>query len=109
MSTKFKPVKSDKAPPAIGPYSCALDANGTIYLSGQLPIDENGSMPETVIEQAARCLINIKHLLEAAGLHMDNVVKTTVFITNMDDFDTVNLSSLCEFYTTLQVKAIFIE
>lgn len=90
MSTKLNALTSDKAPAAIGPYSCALECNGTIYVSGQLPIDEQGTMPESVADQAARSLLNIKHLLESAGISMEHVVKTTVFLTNMDDFDAVN-------------------
>ena len=82
-----KAIVCDKAPGAIGPYSQAVEANGFIYVSGQLPINvETGLMPETIEEQTAQSLINIKNILEAAGSSMDNVVKTTVLMKNLGDF-----------------------
>lgn len=83
-------ITSDKAPAAVGPYSCALEHQGNIYVSGQLPIDAKGNMPESSAEQARQSLMNIKSLLESAGSSLDRVVKTTVFLTNMDDFAAVN-------------------
>ena len=83
-----KAIVCDKAPGAIGPYSQAVEANGFIYVSGQLPINaETGLMPETIEEQTAQSLINI---LEAAGSSMDNVVKTTVLLKNLGDFMKMN-------------------
>ena len=86
-----KAIVFDKAPGAIGPYSQAVEANGFIYVSGQLPINvETGLMPETIEEQTAQSLINIKNILEAAGSSMDNVVKTTVLMKNLGDFVKMN-------------------
>ncbi len=86
-----KEVKSEKAPAAIGPYSQAVEANGFVYVSGQLPVNkENGTMPDTIKEQTAQSLTNIKYILEAAGLDMSNVVKTTVLMKDLGDFGKMN-------------------
>ena len=86
-----KVIKSEKAPAAIGSYSQAIESNGFIYVSGQLPINvETGTMSETIEEQTAQSLSNIKSILEAAGTSMDNVVKTTVLMTNLGDFTKMN-------------------
>lgn len=86
-----KVINSEKAPAAIGPYSQAIESIGFVYVSGQLPINtETGTMPETIEEQTAQSLNNIKSILEAAGLSMDNVVKTTVLMTNLGDFTKMN-------------------
>ena len=86
-----KVINSEKAPAAFGPYSQAIESNGFVYVSGQLPINtETGTMPETIEEQTAQSLNNIKSILEAAGLSMDNVVKTTVLMTNLGDFTKMN-------------------
>ena len=74
-----KQIASEKAPAAIGPYSQGIEANGFVYCSGQLPIDvATGTMPEGIKEQTRVSLANVKAVMEAAGLTMDNVVKTTV-------------------------------
>ena len=76
-----KVICSEKAPGAIGPYSQAIEANGMIFVSGQLPIDAaTGKMAEGIEELARQSLENIKHILEEAGLTMGNIVKTTVFL-----------------------------
>ena len=86
-----KVINSEKAPAAIGSYSQAIESNGFVYVSGQLPINvESGTMPETIEEQTAQSLNNIKSILEAAGTSMDNVVKTTVLMTNLGDFTKMN-------------------
>ena len=86
-----KVINSEKAPASIGPYSQAIESNGFVYVSGQLPINvETGTMPESIEEQTAQSLNNIKSILEAAGLSMDNVVKTTVLMTNLGDFTKMN-------------------
>ena len=78
----------------LSPYivkNLGVEANGFIYVSGQLPINvETGLMPETIEEQTAQSLINIKNILEAAGSSMDNVVKTTVLMKNLGDFVKMN-------------------
>lgn len=87
-----KVISTDKAPAAIGPYSQAIEVNGVIYTSGVIPI--NPATGELVggsaDKQAEQALGNLKNLLEAAGVSMDNVVKTVVFIKNMDDFGSIN-------------------
>lgn len=86
-------IHSDKAPAAIGPYSQAIDSGaGLVFVSGQLPIDpDTGAFPEGgVKEQTRQSLTNAKAILEAAGLGLGNVVKTTVFLADMGDFAAMN-------------------
>lgn len=84
-------VKTDKAPAAIGPYSQAVEVGGMVYTSGVIPVvPETGEIPEGSAAQARQALTNLSNLLEAAGTGMDNVVKTTVFIKEMDDFGAIN-------------------
>ena len=86
-------INTDNAPAAIGPYSQAIDSgNGLVFVSGQLPIDPaTGTFPEGgVQEQTRQSLTNAKAILEAAGLSLANVVKTTVFLADMDDFAAMN-------------------
>ena len=86
-----KVISSPLAPGAIGPYSQAIEVNGMLFLSGQLPIDAaTGMMAEGIEEQAKQSLSNIKHILEEAGLTMANVVKTTVFLADMSLFADMN-------------------
>lgn len=86
-----KVVKTDKAPGAIGPYSQGIDIGNMIFFSGQIPLDpETGVMPEGIEAQTRRVLDNVKGLLESQGLTFKNVVKTTVFLDNIDDFTTMN-------------------
>lgn len=86
------PIATPKAPGAIGPYSQAVRVGGFVYTSGQLPIDPaTGTFPEGGIEaQTRQSLSNIRAILEAAGLSMKNVVKTTVFLADMGDFAAMN-------------------
>ena len=86
-----KVISTTKAPAAIGPYSQAIEANGFVFASGQIPVDpETGVIPEGIEAQAEQVMKNMKNLLEAAGTSIDQVVKTSVFIKNMDDFATIN-------------------
>lgn len=87
-----KAVHTEQAPAAIGPYSQAIEANGFVYASGQIPIDPaTGNFVEGGIEEQARqCLTNASHILEAAGTSMANVVKTTVYLADMKDFTAMN-------------------
>lgn len=87
-----KVISTSKAPAAIGPYSQAIQVGNLVYTSGQIPIDPaTGSFVEGgVKEQARQSLINVKAILEEAGLTLDNVVKTTVFLADMNDFSDVN-------------------
>jgi len=89
----MKPIQTEKAPAAIGPYSQAIDSGaGLIFVSGQLPIDPaTGAFPEGgVQEQTRQSLTNAKAILEAAGIGLHNVVKTTVFLADMGDFAAMN-------------------
>ncbi|MEO5952393.1 MAG: RidA family protein [Chloroflexia bacterium] len=85
-------VRTDKAPGAIGPYSQALIVNGIVYTSGQIAINPaTGKLVEGGLEeQAHRVLQNVKAVLEAAGTTLDNVVRTTVFLSTMDNFTAMN-------------------
>ena len=88
----MKVINSIKAPSAIGPYSQAVDKDGFIFVSGQLPIDETtGSFAgEDIASQARQSLQNIKYILEEAGLEMKDISKTTILLKNIEDFAVVN-------------------
>ena len=89
----MKPIHTEKAPAAIGPYSQAIDNGaGLVFVSGQLPIDPaTGAFPEGgVAEQTRQSLTNARAILQATGLDLKNVVKTTVFLANMADFGAMN-------------------
>lgn len=84
-------ISTPKAPAAIGPYSQAIEVNGMVYTSGIIPVvPENGEIPAGSAAQAKQALTNLSNLLEAAGTSMANVVKTTVFIKEMNDFGAIN-------------------
>ena len=85
-------ISTDKAPAAIGPYSQAIEVNGMVYTSGVIPINPTtGELVSGPAElQADQAISNLAALLEAAGTSMANVVKTVVFIKNMDDFGKIN-------------------
>ena len=86
-----KVISTTNAPAAIGPYSQAIEANGFVFASGQIPVNpETGEIPEGIEAQAEQVMKNVKNLLEAAGTSVDQVVKTSVFIKSMDDFATIN-------------------
>ena len=86
-----KTISTDKAPAAIGPYSQAIEANGMVYTSGIIPVvPATGEIPEGSAPQARQVLTNLRALLEEAGCSMEDVVKTTVFIKEMNDFGKIN-------------------
>lgn len=86
-----KIIATDKAPAAIGPYSQAIEVNGMVYTSGIIPVvPETGEVPEGSAAQAKQALTNLSNLLQAAGTTMDKVIKTTVFIKEMNDFAAIN-------------------
>lgn len=95
-----KVISTTKAPSAIGPYSQAIQVGNIIYTSGQIPIDPaTGSFVEGGIkEQTRQSLLNVKAILEEVGLTMGNVVKTTVFMADMNDFADMNVV-YAEFFT----------
>ena len=84
-------IHTDKAPAAIGPYSQAIQAGDLLFISGQIPVDPaTGAIPEGIEAQATQSLTNIKNILAQAGLDMNAVIKTTVFLKDMNDFATMN-------------------
>ncbi len=85
-------IATDKAPAALGPYSQAIRANGMIYCSGQIPINPaSGTVEAGTIEgQTAQSITNLRNVLEKAGSSLAKVVKTTVFIRDMNDFAALN-------------------
>lgn len=87
-----KAIHTEKAPAAIGPYSQAVQAGNTIYVSGQIPIDPaTGEFAGSdIVSQTEQCLGNIRHILEAAGTDMDHVVKITVLLSDISDFAAMN-------------------
>jgi 2-iminobutanoate/2-iminopropanoate deaminase len=90
MSSKVQ-ITSERAPAAVGPYSHAIAVPGLVFISGQLPIDrETGTFPDGVEEQAHQSLKNLQAVAEAAGATLADVVKTTVFLADMNDFKVVN-------------------
>ncbi|KGF18900.1 endoribonuclease L-PSP [Prevotella sp. S7-1-8] len=88
----MKAINTDKAPAAIGPYSQAIHAGKLVFVSGQLPVNPaTGNFAEGGIKELTRqSLTNMKHILEAEGLKMSQVVKTTVFLADMADFAEMN-------------------
>ena len=88
----MKAISTNNAPAAIGPYSQAIEVNGFVYASGQLPIDPaTGVFPEGGIkEQTTQSIKNAQMILEAAGTDLKHVVKTTVYLANMSDFAAMN-------------------
>ena len=93
-------ISTSKAPAAIGPYCQAIKVGNLLYTSGQIPIDPatGNIVSGNIKEQTRQALSNIKAILEEAGLTMNNVVKTTVFLTNMEDFTEMN-SIYAEFFS----------
>lgn len=84
-------ISTENAPAAIGPYSQAVKTGGLIFVSGQIPVNpSDNSIPETIEDQARQSFLNLKNILEAAGISLSKVVKTTVFLKNMGDFAVVN-------------------
>ena len=86
-----KEINTELAPAAIGPYAQAVAVDGLVITSGQLPIDPStGSFPEGIAEQTRQSLTNVKARLAEAGVGMDRVIKTTVFLSDMNNFGAMN-------------------
>ncbi|MCD5417019.1 RidA family protein [Candidatus Bipolaricaulota bacterium] len=84
-------ISSKTAPPAVGPYSQAISVNGFIFTSGQLPADNAGNLIiDDITAATRRSLENLQSILQAAGGDMDDIVKATIFLTDMNDFAAVN-------------------
>lgn len=91
MISMKKAIATNNAPAAIGPYAQGIDTGSFIFTSGQIPINpQTGEIPEGIVEQTKQSLNNVKAILEEAGLTMNNVVKATVFLKNMNDFTEMN-------------------
>ena len=84
-------ISTSQAPAAIGPYAQAVENNGLVITSGQLPIDPaTGAFPEGIQAQTRQPLTNVKSILTEAGTDMDHVLKTTVFLSDMNNFAAMN-------------------
>ena len=83
-------ISTDRAPAAIGPYSQAVRRGGWVFVSGQIPLDSKGAMVEGVAAQTRQVLENLSAVLAAAGLSLDDVVKTSVFMTDLAQFSAMN-------------------
>lgn len=103
-----KVISTTLAPQAIGPYSQAVEANGMVFLSGQLPIDpKTGEMPEGIEAQTRQSFENIKAILSEAGCTTDNIVKTTVFLADMSLFGAMNEMYASQFAGTFPARSAF--
>lgn len=86
-----KIISTENAPGAIGPYSQGVKIGDLVFTSGQIPLNPlTGDMPASIEEQTKQSLENVKSILEASGLTMDNIIKTTVFLTDLNDFVKMN-------------------
>lgn len=85
-------IQTDDAPQAIGPYSQAIKANGMLFVSGQIPLDKDGNLvsEDDVEVQTNQVMQNLNAVLKAGGSSLDKIVKTTIFLNNMEDFARVN-------------------
>lgn len=100
-------IATKKAPAAIGPYSQAISASGFVFLSGQIPLDPStGQMVEgTIVQETERVLDNLGAVLDAAGLSFDHVVKTTIYLVDLIDFQAVNETYARRFLRTPPARA----
>lgn len=104
-----KIIATNNAPAAIGPYSQAIEANGTVYVSGQLPIDPatGAFAPGGAKEQTEQSFKNIKAILAEVGLTTANIVKTTVLLADMADFSAMNEVYAAQFEGTFPARSAF--
>lgn len=86
----MKIIATNNAPQAVGPYSQGIVANGFLFVSGQIPLNEKGEIVGGIETQTKQVLSNLKAILAASDLEFKDVVKTTIFLDNMSDFDVVN-------------------
>ncbi len=86
-----KVVNSNQAPAAVGPFSQAIETSELVFISGQLPIDKtDGLMKNGIVEQTKMCFQNLKYICDEAGVKLENAVKVTVLLADINDFKTVN-------------------
>ncbi len=103
-----KIIATPNAPKAVGPYSQAVEAAGTLYVSGQIPVNPvDGSVPDDIAAQAHQALKNVGAILEAAGLGYADVVKTTVLLADIADFKAVNAVYAEYFTENMPARACF--
>jgi len=96
--SKRKQVQTENAPAAVGPYSQGIKSGELLFISGQLPIDmTTGEFPKAIGEQAKCCLLNLDAIAKEAGTSLQNAVKLTVFLTDMNDFTEMN-AAYTEFF-----------
>lgn len=101
-------IHTDKAPAAIGPYSQAIEANGFVYTSGQLGIiPDTGALAHNLAAQTVQALENLRSILQAAGLGLENVVKTTCYLKDMNDFALFNDIYSQYFVTSKPARSCF--
>ena len=101
-----KAIATTAAPGAIGPYSQAIDTGTFVYVSGQIPVNPaTGEIPEGITAQTAQSIANFKAILAEAGLSIDNVVKTTVFLADMGDFAAMNEVYASQFEGTFPARS----
>lgn len=108
-----KVISTEKAPKAVGPYSQAVACGGFLFISGQLPVDaQTGDMPKDIKQQTELCLKNIKAIAQACGCSMQDALKTTVYMTDLSLFSSMN-EKYAEFFpsnpparATVEVGAI---
>ena len=113
IMTCRRPVKTEKAPAAVGPYAQGIISDDFLFISGQLPIDmATGEFPETISEQTRCCLCNLDAIAKEAKTSIQNAVKLTVFLTDMNDFTEMN-AAYAEFFpenpparSTIQVAGL---
>lgn len=86
----IKSFEAKNGPKAIGPYSPAVKLGDFVYISGQIPVKQDGTMDETIADQTKVCLENMKNLLAEQNLELRHVVKTTVYMTDLKEFDAMN-------------------
>ena len=101
----MKKIETTQAPAAIGPYSQGYIVNGFVFTSGQIPVDPaTGAIPEGIEAQADRSCQNVKAILEAAGVSLENVIKTTCFLADMNDFTAFN-EVYARYFTTRPARS----
>ena len=101
----MKVIETAKAPAAIGPYSQGFEVNGFVFTSGQIPINpQNGEIPEGIEAQANQSCKNVGAILEAAGVGYDQVIKTTCFLADMNDFAAFN-QVYAEYFTSKPARS----
>ncbi len=103
----MKPISTTKAPAAVGPYSQAIESEGTLFCSGQIPLDPDTKelILTDITAQTHRVMKNIGAVLEAAGYTYDHVVKNMIFLTDLNDFDAVNEVYASYFKKTLPARS----